>query len=344
MEGRSLFYIALVFVIVVNECRTVSHRWCALGAVLAGVTVQSVLSIEYLNRLDAAERDHLESLNEHGSTLGQVLLFVTLLSLVLFRVRLPISKWALLIAFVPTAYVFVVGERRAGAATLMIAGFYLAIALFWRRRRTFWLVTPVVALGLTVFVAAFSNSDSALGVQAGAIRSVVDPGAQSAADQSSDIYRDLEAFDLHFTIRTAPLTGLGFGHAFYRPWPLPDIASFPLSPFVPHNTILWIWIKLGFGGFVAMFYLFAKAIMLASDRVRHAAIDTEHSLTLTAACFISMYAVYSYVDISWDARNTVILGLALAVCASTASRSNPVNSEMLDAGHEEAGSPTPERV
>jgi hypothetical protein len=51
-------------------------------------------------------------------------------------------------------------------------------------------------------------------------------------------------------------------------------------------------------------------------------------VTLCGTAFVVMYLVYSYVDMSWDPRNTVFLGLAFAICAvgnepanSTSSRS-----------------------
>ena len=47
------------------------------------------------------------------------------------------------------------------------------------------------------------------------------------------------------TIKAKPITGLGFGQRFYRPFPLPDISFFPFYEYMPHNSVLWIWIKTG---------------------------------------------------------------------------------------------------
>jgi hypothetical protein len=314
LEGRALFYVLIMFVIVLNECTDQAHVRYALWATLTGVVIQSLLSIEYLNRLAAPERDSLESLNEHGSAIGHNLLFVTLVAFVVFAVKRPLTKWTLLLGAIPTVYVFFVAQRRAGVAALLVAGAGMAVILFWKRRRAFWVITPIAALFLVAYVGAFWNSTSSVAFPAQAVKTIVAPNSASEADRSSDLYRMVEAYDLNYTVRTDPIKGLGFGRAFYRPIQLADISFFELNAFMPHNSILWIWIKLGFGGFVTMFYLFAKSILVATERIRRVH-GVDLVVLLSALLYVVMYAIYSYVDVSWDARNTVFLGFALAICA-----------------------------
>ena len=339
IESRAILFIALVFVIVVNECVEASHHRYALWAVLTGVVVQSLLSIEYLGRLDTATREDIDSLNEHGSAIGQNLLIITFLGIVLLKVKRPAARWALVIGSVPTLYVYFVAQRRAGIAALVVAGVMMAVTLFWRRRRAFWMITPIVTVLLTGYVGAFWNSTSSAAFPAQAIKTIVAPESASAEDQSSDLYRIIEAYDLNFTIRTDPLLGLGFGHPFYRPVPLPDISFFELNAYQPHNSVLWIWIKLGFGGFVAMFYMLGKAVMLGADRVRRMEHGIDLVVTLSATLFIVMYTVYTYVDVSWDARNTVFLGLAFGVVAPAARRRDDADLGDADLGDADLGDP-----
>jgi O-antigen ligase len=327
IEGRALFYILLVFVIIMNECTQEAHLRRALWAVLAGVFVQSLLSIEFLSGLDPRERAGRESLTEHGSSLGQNLILVALIALLLFRIRAPLIRWALILACLPTVYVFFVGQRRAGVAALVVAGGIVAIALYWRRRRAFWVFTPVLAILLTGYVAAFWNSQSLVGFPAKAIKTVIDAESATAKDRSSDLYRTIEHYNLDYTIHSSPVTGMGFGRPFMRPIPLADISFFQMNAFIPHNNVLWIWVKLGFGGFAAMFYMFAKAIMSGADRVRRTVHGLDLATTLTGVCFVVMYGVYSYVDVSWDARNTVFLGLAFALCVGPAPRADGIGDE-----------------
>lgn len=315
LESRGLFYIVLMFVVVVNVCASERELYRCLMALLGGVIVQAMLSLAYLGRLDAIERDSLESLNEHGSALGQNLLALTILCLVLFRVRNGPAKAVLLIGLIPTVFIYFVSQRRAGIAALAIGAAVVAIALYWRQRRVFWFAVPLAAVGTLVYVAAFWHSSSYLAFPAQAMKGLISPGSATQQDQSSDMYRTVEAFNLNYTIRSSPILGLGFGLPFYRPIPLANIDFFALNAYLPHNSILWIWIKTGFGGFAALFYLVAKSILIGADRIRRTPDRLELAVTLSGVVFVVMYTVYSYVDVSWDARNGVFLGLALAICA-----------------------------
>lgn len=314
LEGRALLYIPLAFVIIVNECRDGAHLRYALIAFLAGVVTQSLLSIQYLTGLDPAARDSLERLNEHGSAVGHDLLIVTLLVLALLGGRERLAKWILLVAAVPTVYVFFVGQRRSGVAVLVIACALIAIALYWRRRALFWMVVPASAAVIALYVLAFWNSTSSLGFPAQAIKSVIAPASATPEDISSDLYRRVEAFNLVYTIRTDPLLGLGFGRPFYRPVWLPGLDAFALNLYLPHNSWLWLWIKTGFVGFVAAIYLFGKSIMLGAHRVRNEPDTTDLVVTLAGTAFVAMYFAFCFVDVSWDARNNVFLAVALAIC------------------------------
>ncbi|MDW3214171.1 MAG: O-antigen ligase family protein [Ilumatobacteraceae bacterium] len=315
LEGRGLVYIGLMYAIVVNECTENAHLRRAVAAVLAGVLVQVLLSLEYLNRIDPAVRSDLESLTEHGSSLGHNLVILMLLVFLVLGVRAWQWRWGLTIAVIPTMYVYLLSQRRSGVAALLVALGLVAVVLFWRSPRRFWFVVPAATVLLVGYTLAFWNSASSIGFPAQAIKTVVAPDQASAKDQSSDLYRMVETFNVNFTIRSSPLFGLGFGLPFYQPVQLPNITTFDLAAYTPHNSILWLWIKTGFGGFAAMIYLFAKSLMLGAERVRRMAHGPDLVVSIAAAAFVLMFAVYTWVDISWDARNTVFLGLALAICA-----------------------------
>lgn len=314
IESRPVWYIGLVFVVAVNELTTTAHARRAMWAIIAGVMVQSVLSIDFLRRLSPAERSALEDLNEHGSAIGHNLVLFALLAVVALGAGMAGHVSLLAIAAAPTAFVYAISQRRAGFGALVLAIALLAIVLYWHRRKVFWTLVPTTALLLAGYTAAFWNSTGAIGFGAQAVKSIVAPGSSSEADQASDLYRIIEAYDLNFTIRTSPIRGLGFGQPFYQPVALPPITDFELSSYLPHNSILWVWVKLGFVGFVAMFLLFGRALMSAGEWARSSARDSDLVVTVLAASVVIMYATFTWYDISWDARNTTFLGVALALC------------------------------
>lgn len=315
IESRALFYIPLMYVIVQNECSSRRHLRTAMWFLLAGVAVQSVLTGLRFRQLDEARLLEIDTLTEHASVIAQNLLIVTFLGVILLRPPRARVAWALLVALVPTIYVIMVAQRRSGIAALLIGLAALAVTIAWKRRGTFLLVAPVVAVLAIGYTAAFWNSTSSAGFAAQAIKGAIDPGSVSAADRSSDLYRIMEGYNINATIRASPIRGLGFGRAFYRPIPLPDISAFELNAYLPHNAILWLWIKLGFIGFAAMTHLLAKSIVLGAQRIRREAIDLDLVTTVSATLLIMMFVVFSWVDVSWSARNNVFLGLAFSICA-----------------------------
>ena len=313
-EVRALPYILMMFIIVVNECTERVHLRAALWSVLLGVIVQSALTIEHFSRLSVSKRADVDGLTEHASSVGQVLLLVTFVCFVLFARRVRLARWAVFLGLMPTMYVFIIAERRAGVAALAAGFGVVAISLYWHRRRAFWSVVPLMVIVVSGYVGAFWNSTASAGFPAQAIKAAVAPGSARSDDRNSDIYRILETYDLVYTIRATPILGLGFGQVFFRPAPLPDISSFELNAYMPHNAVLWIWVKTGFGGFVTMFYIFAKSLLHAADRIRRSVLGVDLVVSVAAASLIVMYGVYTYVDVSWDPRNSVFLGTALAMC------------------------------
>lgn len=314
IEARPITYLVLVFVIASNVYTETSDLRRGFWWLMAGVFVQVLLSLQFLSQLDPVDRAELESLNEHGSALGHNLIILTVLALLAFRARAPLARIGLIVALVPTALVYVVAQRRAGVAALGIAGVLLLIALFWRRRRLFLFVAPVVAIVTIGYLGAFWNSTSSVGFPAQAVKSVIAPGSASAEDQSSDLYRTIESYNLIATVRTDPIKGIGFGRPWYRPVTLPELDNFEMAAYLSHNSVLWLWLKLGFAGFVAMFYLVGRTVMLGARRVRELPDGIDMVVTLSAVLFVVMYTVYTFVDVSWDARNMVFFGLAAAIC------------------------------
>lgn len=318
LEARPLFYILMTYVIAVNVCTHRKHLRYAFWWAISGVIVQVMLSIEYVNRLEPAAREALDSLNEHGSTLGHNLVIVTAFGLITLGVKALVPRLLMLVALVPTMYVVFISQRRSGIAALAIAFVILLAVLFWRRKSQFWVLTPILLIVGVGYLGAFWNSTASAGFPAQAIKSIVAPGSATEEDRSSDLYRVIEGYDINFTIRSNPLLGVGFGKPFYRPVPLPDISFFELNAFLPHNAILWIWLKTGIGGFAAMFYFFTRVVVLGARRVRELPRTIDLVVAQSALLFVIMYVMFSYVDISWDARNTVLLALAARICSEPA--------------------------
>jgi hypothetical protein len=313
-EARPIFYIALFYVLTTNLLTTRRQYERLLCTAFVAIGIQSLFALSYYRSLPEAQRELLESLAEHAATVHMNALFLFWLALVLLK-NARWRRWSFAVLLPPVVYAYLLSQRRA-AMVAFVAGIVLLLAVLFRRRRTtFWVFTPIFAILSTGFVLATWNAQGAIGLPAQAVKSVVAPDQLGTAEQSSDLYRMIESFNLWFTIRQSPLTGLGFGHKFLMPLTLPDISFFEFWEYLPHNAILWIWIKLGYFGFVAMLFMIGRACMAGAASTVKAEREYEAAIVVAALGYVLMFMIFAYVDIAWGGRSTLFLGLTFAICA-----------------------------
>ena len=267
--------------------------------------------------------------------MATIALFILTFALWLFRgpLSLRLLSAALAAACLPT---FLFSERRGAVVALGVGLILLAVILFARHRRTFWRFVPILLILIVGYLGAFWGvEDGAVAFPAQAIKGVVAPDALSEEDQSSNLYRDIETFNLQFTMRAQPF-GVGFGEKFYRPAPMADISFFVFWEYVPHNSLLWVWLKTGALGFIALLYLFGRTIQEGIRSIMASSSRELSALTAAALAYVVMFAVFAYVDIAWEARSVVFLAIAMAVCADfpqgTTRHFAPDATEGVDAG------------
>jgi len=160
---------------------------------------------------------------------------------------------------------------------------------------------------LYIMVGWSSNSKIFKPVQT--IRSAVD----SKADASTQ-WRDIENFDLLYTIRQNPLFGTGYGHGFWEIMQLPAV-DYPLERFIPHNSILGLWTYCGYVGFTAISLLWVTGVYFGI-RAYHAA-TSPRDKTAALVCFgaLLIHWVQCYGDMglgSWTGVFMVAPSLAMA--------------------------------
>jgi hypothetical protein len=314
-EARSIFYVLAVYVLATNVLSTVRQYSIALSLVMLGLLAKAGFALHTYWSMTALQRQTSESLGDHAAALYFDLLFIVLIGGWLYRGSATGRRALLTLAAPLVLITYLVSQRRAAVVALIVGMLITLGALRMVNRRTFRRLLPVLLVVGLGYVAAFWNSQGSLGFPARAVKTVVAPSRLSARDQSSDIYRQLEVVDILVTIRSSPVTGIGFGQKFFRPVALPDISFFVWWEYMTHNSILWMWMKTGIGGFIAMLYVFAAGLRsgaLALRKVR----GELGVLTLGATAYIAMYAVYAYVDIGWDPQSMVLLGLALAIAGN----------------------------
>jgi hypothetical protein len=156
----------------------------------------------------------------------------------------------------------------------------------------------------------FWGSTSIVAQPARGISSVFSPNAR---DDQSNSYRDIENLDLGIDIRQSMPLGLGFGRPIPHPVPLTFDANSidPLIDYVPHNSILYIWLRTGFPGILAFLFVVGAATVMACRIIR----CVERRLSLLG--MFGLWTLVAYVFAGWfDAglvqyRTAVFVGCVL---------------------------------
>jgi O-antigen ligase len=154
----------------------------------------------------------------------------------------------------------------------------------------------VVLIGSALYFPAFWNNDSTVGQPAHAIHSQIKPNAR---DKSSDLYRTQETANLLYNIRQSPNLGKGFGVPIRYALRISNISSIdPMIAYVPHNGVLYIWMRLGIAGEAVFLMVIAAAIIRAVELARVG--DQELALfgTLTVSAIVA-YLVMGYNDMGF---------------------------------------------
>jgi O-antigen ligase len=310
-EMRPLLYVPLLYVLVTNLfTRSEQYErlyWC----VMVGVVINSFVSIQYLEGLSAAQRLDLPFVGDHDASVVMNTMLVLFLAAWIFGAKSPAKRFLLPVMLIPVAFTYITAQRRAAVVGLIGAFFLMGVVLFWRKRRAFWCVVPVTTLLIAGYVGAFWNgSGSGVAFPALAVKSVVAPNQVDEVDKTSSDYRVLETKDAVYTIKSNPLLGVGFGQKFLRPYTLPAISQFIFAEYITHNSILWIWMKMGIGGFLAMLYVFSFTLRVGARTLRNEIDPDRLCITLTSVAFIVMYAIFTYVDISWGPKSMLLLAVA----------------------------------
>ena len=311
-EFRPLFYLLAMIILTSNLIKTraqVNHVMWA--AVLAIFVVSLFGNHFFLVKLRGSLAGY-SAITEHAAAIHMNALLVFMLGAWIYKAS-P-AKRIVLPAMIPFVLLtYLATQRRAAFLTLAIALVFVAILLYRENKRAFFLIVPPVAVLGIIYTLAFWNNGGALGLPAQAIKSMVAPNQASAADLSSNLYREIENVNTHFTIQQKPLTGVGFGQKFYIIVPLPDISFFSWWEYLPHNSIIWIWLKAGAGGFIAMLFFIGTALIVGTRALWRMPPGDMSAIALALLLYTIMHFIYAYVDISWDTQSMVFLGTAIGL-------------------------------
>lgn len=320
-EVRPQLYFGLAYLLAVNIVRTRQDLNAALWITVVCIGVKAVLLTfrRYITLSGHALPDQGVGAHEEAFFLDAFLLLLLSLSLCRVQPRLQRLMWCLM-PFV------VLGDlalnRRAGIAALVIAVPIILLAAYQAlpdRRRNILVVGIALSVGFSIYYPLFKNSDSAFAQPARAIKSNFQADAR---DASSNASRDDENIDLMATIKSAPLQGYGYGRPFFQIIPMTDVIRlYELEPYIPHNQVLWIWMRVGTFGFLAFWMMVSAIIVFAGQTLRAPGAEDETKVVgIFAMLMIIMLVIFGLLDLQLsNFRDVLFAGIWAGILAAVPS-------------------------
>jgi len=188
-------------------------------------------------------------------------------------------------------------NNRRTAWLVLAAGLVALAAIGFRclpsRRRAIGRGAVIVLCFSAVYLPVFWNGTGGLAQPARALKSVISPDPR---DASSDLYRTQENANLKFNIKQGGVIGKGFGVPIDYALPIANISQIdPLIAYIPHNGVLYVLMRMGILGGLALWTLLGAGLVAGCRLAR--AVDRELAVVgAVLACALIAYALEGATD------------------------------------------------
>lgn len=219
----------------------------------------------------------------------------------------------------------IANDRRA--AWLILGGGLIAMvavafrALPWRRHILRRAIVAALAVSV-VYFPAYWNKSGGLAQPARAAHSMIAPDPRDAL---SDLYRVQENANLKANIRAGHGIGNGFGVPIRYTLPITDISAIdPIIAYIPHNGVLYVLMRMGLLGGLALWGLVAAGIVTAARVAR--SVDREQAVVgaLVGAGLVGWVLMGAVDQAFFFYRIAFVTGTLLGLLDGAASRSQVV--------------------
>ncbi len=285
MEVRPEFYFMVSYLMAVNLVKERKQVEKLMWAMAICMAIKGIMYTfrRYITLGGAPLPDQGVGSHEEAFLFDNFELMVIILTVFKVYPRLRTFMWIMLPMVIMGN---LATNRRAGTAAIAIAIPLLFLAAD-RALPTARTRIRLIAVGLVVaffcYYQVFKDSSSAFAQPALAIGSIISPNPRDAA---SNAYRDAENVDILETVKSAPIQGFGYGKHFLHVAPIVDISSvYEYWDIMPHNSVLWVWMRTGTIGYIS-FWMMVAAIIITASQVLKDDKSTPHVKAVATYCLI----------------------------------------------------------
>lgn len=316
LEIRSFEYLFLSYILAYNLFTRFEHVRLFFWFVIFGAGLKGLQGTYIYLIVLHGNLDNVNQIMPHEDSFFFAALLLLIVLFVLHHAYRPQLIAALAVS--PFVLIALVGnERRADYASLLLGIGVAWLLLFlikpqYRKRLAIILVVTLLLGG--AYVLAFAHASGTIAKPAQSIISIFSPTVGSR-DYFSNLYRSIEDFDLKFTVRQSPLIGWGFGKPFLQPLPLPNIITLdPYYLYIPHNTIYWVWMRMGAIGYGAFWFLIGSIIVRGCFVARQLRNPYLQLVAIFIVAIVFMEVAVAYADYQlYFYRNVIYLGLLVGM-------------------------------
>jgi hypothetical protein len=265
----------------------------AAASYKAGLAIYVINTVKY-KVTEAWASDKLPFATGHQDSILFSLAMVLPFALLLEKVQRP--KW-LVPVFIPLVFMGIVSNNRRLAwvqvALVFVVVFVLSrkTKLKTRITRTILIAIPIVSFYALI---GWDRQYSRLFKPVQIIKSVVD-----AKTDGSSFWRELENWNLIFTLRTNPINyvlGTGYGHPYQEIFAMPAV-PYELEHFIPHNSLLGLWCFCGYVGYTMLTLLWCVGVYFAMRAYQNATVPEHRAGALMCFASVLVYMIQCWGDI-----------------------------------------------
>jgi hypothetical protein len=306
-----LAFVPLLFFLIQSVIRGVEDQ-VTLGRIVVAAAICKACLAVYVRKVVAPGLPHeLPYATSHDDSM----IFAVASVILMARLNERFDRRASVAcaAFLPLlAAGMIANERRIVWVDIAFGMLAVAMVSRWTPFKLF--ITRVAVISIP-FVALYFvigwNSSSRLFAPVRTVHTMV-----SGDEDSSTGTRDIENFNLIWTLKDHPLLGTGFGHEYVEKVVGDDISKFVAQyRYIPHNSVLGFWAFCGFVGFTGIWMLLVLGVFFAARAYRHARSAETRAAAASCIATVLIVVLQAYGDmalVSWTSAFLLAPALALA--------------------------------